>query len=163
MAAFLNSQVLLTDIQVFTPDFFYKLENVTIDKKALFILALGRQLRTFFLLLLLSSTAMKKPLLYSYPILQGGFIGTTMDLLLILYGLTGMGIYILLVLPHGIFYFLSYSILLVQKLKEGEEEKEAYIFLQKKKERRQKLFMALVLLVIGSITEAYCNLFILFH
>ena len=147
----LKTDSILLNPDVYSPDFFNKLKNITMDKRVIFFISLGKQLRNFLLIIFLSASVFRSFIIYAYTALQGFFIGSSLEMLMILYGISGIRIYSLLSMPQGFFYFLSYSILLIQVMKE------------KGRERKKKLFISFILLVIGSVMEAYCNLFALIY
>ena len=160
---FLNAKNILLDFNIYSPEFFNKLKNITVDKRAVFFIALGKQLRSFGLLLLLSTSVIGPFVFLAYTVFQGVAIGASLEILTIIYGISGIGIYSYLVLPQGIFYFLAYSILLVQGTKKKEKEEKTPLFSGGKNEKRKKIILSLFLLGIGALTEAYCNLFSLIY
>ena len=156
---FLNAGRPLTQIYVNVANLFYQLENISVDKNALLFITLGKHLRNYIFLIIIINSSVRLPIFLSYTALKGFFIGASIELLLITYGIMGMGMYALLVLPQGIFYFLGYSTLLVQGMKAGKRGEHNSLSYDKKN-RMRKLAIALLLITIGSVTEAYGNLFL---
>lgn len=150
---------LFPEFNIFSLEFFSELNNITMDSGVVFLLALGKRLRSFLLFLLLSSSP--AGLLYlSYFILSIGFsIGLALEVLLLNFGMTGAGIYLSIIFPQGIFYFLAYSILWMQEIKRRKEGERYFVMMNEKKEEKQKLIIALLLLLLGAVSEAYFNFF----
>ena len=91
-------------------EFMYQAADLNIDKRALFFLCFGRRLRAFFLLFLLAFSSVNFFSNILFFFLNGVYVGSVMELLTIRYGIQGSLMYLLFILPHGIFYatgFLS--------------------------------------------------------
>ena len=163
IVVFQNPQIMLQKKGLFTPDFFYRLKNITVDSRTLLLLSFWKRFQIFFLLWFLVTSSFARWCYGFYAFGTGFFIGRSLEVLILFYGLPGIGIYSLLVLPHGIFYFLSYSILLIQGMKKKKERQGTFLAERERREERKKIFMAMTLLAIGCFMEAYCNLFTLFY
>lgn len=148
--------------EIFSPDFFYRLKNVSIDSKALMFISLWKRFCVFFLLWFMVTSSFTPWCYGAYAWGMGFFTGRTMEILILYYGLTGIGIYSLLVLPHGFFYFLGYSILLIQGMNR-KKERGGFLETEERRERKKKILMAMVLLFFGCFLEGYCNLFTLIY
>jgi len=145
-------------------DFIYKIEELTIDKRALFFLCLEKRLRAFLLLFLLAFSSVNIFTNVLFFFLHGLYIGSVMELLVIRYGVQGFGMYASFVLPHGIFYFIGYLSLGCWCLK---MEKGACDERSDKKEKIQQfrnkgqLLLSFVSVLIGIMLESYVNSYFL--
>lgn len=151
---------LITD-GILNQDFIYKIEELTIDKRALFFLCMGKRLRAFFLLFLLAFSTVNVFANILFFFLSSLYVGSVIELLTIRYGMQGILMYLSLVLPQGIFYILGYLMLgcwCLNMEKSGEGK------IQKKKDKVQnfsdkgRLITAFIFVFIGIMLESYVNL-----
>lgn len=154
---------LITD-GILNLDYIYKIEELIIDKRALFFLCLEKRLRAFFLLFLLAFSSVNIFVNILFFFLHGLYIGSVMELLTVRYGIQGIGVYASLVLPQGIFYIVGFLVLgcwcwNMEKSPDGEQ--------RKKKDKVQqfadkgRLFTAFICVCIGIILESYVNIYFL--
>ena len=85
-------------------DCLWKIEQMTIDKRALVFLALGKRLRAFFVLWLFSLTPFRKPAAVLFFLLCGLSTGITAQLLAVRYRLWVLLLYPALLLPQILLY-----------------------------------------------------------
>ena len=151
---------LITD-GILNQDFIYKIEELTIDKRALFFLCMEKRLRAFFLLFLLVFSTVNVFANVLFFFLSSLYIGSVIELLTIRYGMQGILMYVSLVLPQGVFYILGYLMLgcWCLNMEKNEEGK-----IQKKKDKvrnvsdKGRLFTAFIFVFIGIMLESYANL-----
>ena len=96
---------------VLNVDFLREINNVYIDKRALFFLCLKERLGAFFIMMLMSSTIWNTIFVFSYLMLHGLATGCVVEVLIIRYGWSGVTIYLSAVLPYYILYAIGYLIL----------------------------------------------------
>lgn len=150
---------LITD-GILNQDYIYKIEKLTIDKRALFFLCMEKRLRAFFLLFLLAFSTVNIFANVLFFFLSSLYVGSVIELLTIQYGMQGIWMYLVLVLPQGIFYVLGYLTLGCWCL---NMEKSGDGKTQKKKDKVQnfkgkgKLITAFVFVFIGIMLESYVN------
>ena len=150
---------LITD-GVLNQDFIYKIEELIIDKRALFFLCLEKRLCAFFLLFLLAFSSVNVLVNILFFFLNSLYIGSIIELLVIRYGLQGILMYIAFVFPQGIFYIMGYLILgcwclKMEKNSSGEQRKKRSKVQQFAEEGR--VATAFVFVLIGIILESYIN------
>lgn len=158
--AFWKENWLIAD-GILNQDFICKMEEIIVNKRALFFLCLEKRLGAFFLLFLLAFSSVNVWTNLFFFLLNGFYIGSVMELLSVRYGMQGILMYIALVLPHGIFYVIGYLklgcwCLKIEKIVyEEQRKKEAKIrcFIN-----RGRLMMAFVCVLLGVILESYVNL-----
>lgn len=151
---------LITD-GILNQEYIYKIEELTIDKRALFFLCMGKRLRAFFLLFFLAFSTVNVFANVLFFFLSSLYVGSVIELLTIHYGMQGILMYLTLVLPQGLFYVLGYLTLgcwCLNMEKSGDEKT------LKKKDKVQKfkdkgrLITAFLFVFIGIILESYVNL-----
>ena len=151
---------LITD-GILNQDFIYKIDELTIDKRALFFLCMEKRLRAFFLLFLLAFSTVNIFTNVLFFFLSGLYVGSVIELLTIRYGMQGILMYVSLVLPQGVFYILGYLMLgcwCLNMEKSGEGK------IQKKKDKvrnisdKGRLITAFIFVFIGIMLESYVNL-----
>lgn len=151
---------------ILNQDFIYKIEDLNVDKRALFFLCLGKRLRAFFLLFLLAFSSVNVFSNIIYFFMSGLYIGSIMELFIIRYGMQGLLMYLSFVLPQGIFYIIGFLVLgcwCLGQERRGDERR-------KKKDKihtirdKGRLGISLVLIFVGIILECYVNskIFLLF-
>ena len=141
-------------------EFISGIENISIDKRALFFLCLGRRIRAFFLLLLLSFSSVNLFINCLFFFISGYYVGSIVELLAIRYGMQGIGMYITMIFPQGIFYALGFGMLGCWCL--NQENIQSNIKnkrVEKLKNIRHKnvLFLSFILIMTGIIIESYVN------
>lgn len=97
--------------QVLSSDFIYEINNLYVDKRALFFLCLKKRLCAFFIMLLLSTTIWNVAFVLLFFAFQGFAIGSIVEVLVIRYGWQGFGMYFLMVFPQCLCYLCGYFIL----------------------------------------------------
>lgn len=146
---------------ILNQNFIYKMEEIIINKRALFFLCMEKRLGAFFLLFLLAFSSVNAWVTLSFFFFYGLCGGSIVELLVIQYGIQGILMYVLLVLPQGIFYgggYLSLGCwcLKTEKSMNGEvRKKETKI---KHFANKGQVIMAFVMVLIGVILESYVNL-----
>lgn len=151
--------------EILNPEFIYDMENINVDKRALFFLCLGRRIRAFFLLLLLSFSSVNIFVNCIFFLISGFYVGSILEVLAIRYGMQGIGMYFTMIFPQGIFYILGFWVLGCWCL---NQEKIQSNIQNKKVEKlkniknRKALFISFFLIVTGIIIESYVNPKIIF-
>ena len=161
--AFWQENWLITD-GILKQEFIYKIEDLMIDKRALFFLCLEKRLSAFFLLFLLafSSVNVLNNMLFFF--LQGLCMGSIMELFTIRYGIQGIGMYASLAFPQGIFYFIGYLFLgcwclKMEKTINGEpNDKKGKV---QKLRNKGHLLLSFIFVFIGIMLESYVNSYFL--
>ena len=146
---------------ILNQDFISKIEELIIDKRALFFLCLEKRLCAFFLLFLLAFSTVNVLTNVLFFFLNGLYIGSILELLTIRYGMQGILMYIVFVLPQGIFYVMGYLVLGCWCLR-----LEGNTIGQKNKKRdkvcqfteKGRLVTAFFFVFIGIILESFVNL-----
>lgn len=164
--------------EILNQEFIYQIEDLNVDKRALFFLCLGKRLRAFFILFLLAFSTVNVFGNILFFSLNGLYVGSVMELFTIRYGMQGIMMYLSLILPHGIFYLIGFMILgcwclnleknsisvsdrKIEKISSASERK---IEKMRKVGDKGRLMTAFVFVIIGIILESYVNLelFLLF-
>jgi len=154
---------LITD-GILNQDYIYKIEELTIDKRALFFLCLEKRLRAFLLLFLLAFSSVNIFTNVLFFFLHGLYIGSVMELLVIRYGMQGFCMYASFILPQGIFYFIGYLSLGCWCLKmekgAGGERSDKKEKIQQFRNKGQ-LLLSFISVLIGIMLESYVNSYFL--
>lgn len=137
------------------PDFLWKIEQISVDKRALFFLTAGKRLSAFFLLWLLSYSLFGRAAVLGYFGYSGLCAGSVLELLMIKYGLKGLVFYFGLIFPQIIFYIPSYILVgnFCLKRANGSTGEGRTI----KKPFASGLWLGLGTLLIGIFLESYVN------
>lgn len=158
--AFWRENCLITD-GILNQDFICKMEEIIINKRALFFLCMEKRLGAFFLLFLLAFSTVNIGMNLLFFFLSGLYVGSIIEVLAIRYGIQGIFMYVLLVLPQGLFYVVGYLNLGCWCLK---LEKSIYGQQQKKQVKvrrfinKSQLILAFFFVLTGIILESYVNL-----
>ena len=158
--AFWQKNWLITE-GILNRDFISKIEELMIDKRALFFLCLEKRLCAFFLLFLLAFSSVNILTNVCFFFLNGLYIGSILEVLTIRYGMQGTFMYLLFVFPQGIFYTMGYLILgcwclsLVGNAKGQKNKKRDKVCQFAVKGR---LLIALFFVFIGIVLESFVNL-----
>ena len=154
---------LITD-GILNQEFMYKIEDVIIDKRALFFLCLEKRLGAFFLLFLLTFSTINIWINVGIFFLKGLYIGSVIELMTIRYGMKGIFMYMSFVFPQGIFYLMGYVILGCWCIKQEKtidgEQRSKKDKIQKVRDTGQ-LLAALIWVLVGVILESYVNIYFL--
>ena len=156
----------LIDEGILNQDFIYKIEDLNVDKRALFFLCMGKRLRAFFLLLLLAFSSVNVFSNIMYLFFSGLYIGSIMELFIIRYGMRGLLFYLSFALPHGIFYIIGFLILgcwCLGQERIGEERRRKKDKIRKIVDKG-RLSISFIFIIVGIILECYVNskIFLLF-
>lgn len=146
-------------------DFICRIRELSIDKRALFFLCLGKRLRAFFILFLLAFSSVNIFSNILFFALHGWYVGSVMELFAVRYGWQGIMMYLSLVLPQGILYVLGFVLL-------GcwcwNLENMATTVVNRKVEKMKKIkgvsrvIIALLFVFGGCVLESYLSLEIFF-
>ena len=158
--AFRQENCLITD-GILNQDFICKMEEIIINKRALFFLCMEKRLGAFFLLFLLAFSTVNVGMNLLFFFLNGLYMGSIMEVFAVRYGIQGILMYVSLVLPQGLFYVIGYLnlgcwCLKLEKSIYGEQQKK-----QVKVRRftnKSQLMLAFFLVLAGIILESYVNL-----
>lgn len=145
---------------VLEQEFVYKIEDLNIDKRALFFLCFGKRLRAFFILFLLAFSSINVFANIIFFLLSGLYIGSIMEVFTIRYGMQGIFMYLSFTLPQGIFYILGFLSLgcwcLNLEKTQGTTVDRKMEKLRKINDKR-RLVCSLVLILTGILLESYVN------
>ena len=145
---------------VLNQDFIYELKRLMIDERAVFFLCLGRRMRAFFLLFLLSFSSVNFWVTLSFFLLSGFCVGSILEVFAVQYGMQGIAMYFTMIFPQGLFYSLGFFILgcwcLNQEGREGHLKNQK---LEKVKKIRNKraVVISMIVTLLGIIMESYIN------
>lgn len=145
---------------IFNQNFMYRIENIDIDKRAYFFLCFAKRMKSFLLLFLLAFSSINFITNFIFFLVYGFSLGSMLELLVVRYGMQGMGIYLVMTLPQGIFYFCGFILLGCWCL---SMEKEASYLRDKKVEKirkiqnKRELTMAFFLIFSGVLLESFLN------
>lgn len=141
-------------------NFLIQVKEMTLDNRALFFLCLRKRLRFFLLLFLLAFSTVNILANGIFFLLQGFYIGAVMEIFLVRYGWQGLWVYLLLILPQGIFYGLGFFCLGCWCFR---MEQGVGVSIHKKigkLERirdKKKLFAAFCMVFVGILLESYVH------
>ncbi len=143
----------LTLIDRLEPDFLWKIEQIEVDKRALFFLTVGKRLGALFWFWLLSYSLFRVPLTLGFFFYHGICVGMIMELLSIRYQVRGLLFYLGMVLPHGLFYALGFGLSGVIFLKRRKDKT------LEGKERGKRISggIAWAAVLAGIFMESYIN------
>jgi len=141
-------------------EFVYQIEDLNINKRALFFLCMEKRLRAFFILFLLAFSTVNVFSNITFFFLHGLYIGSVMELFTIRYGIQGILVYLSMILPQGIFYipgFLSLGCwcLNMEKIQGNVSEKK--IGKLRKNMDKRRLGVAFMLVLTGILLESFVN------
>lgn len=145
---------------ILNSEFISDITELKIDKRALFFLCLGRRMRAFFLLFLLSFSSVNSWVNFAFFLLSGFFAGSVVEILTIRYGMQGIAMYFTMVFPQGLCYILGFLILGCWCLKRESIERslrERKIQKIRKIENKKAIIISCVLILAGIIIESYIN------
>lgn len=132
---------------VFSSDFLASYADVTVNSMLLWQYVLRTRVKDFLLLSVLGITALCRPTLIAYLLYIGACMGALISSAVMHFGMTGLVIYLVSVLPQYIFYGTALYFL--------------YKILYKRTARLTQvgivLSIALAVLLVGTYTEAYMN------
>ena len=141
-------------------DFVETIQSLSVDKRALFFLCLGKRLRAFFLLFLLSFSSVNVFCVLSYFWFCGFSIGSILELLIIRYGIQGVFLYLSFIVPQGVFYVLSTLVLGCWCLNgengiKGQRNRKIQKICHGKK--KKLLLLSLLMIFLGAYLESNIN------
>lgn len=145
---------------ILNSEFISDITELKIDKRALFFLCLGRRMRAFFLLFLLSFSSVNSWVNFAFFLLSGFFAGSVVEILTIRYGMQGIAMYFTMIFPQGLCYILGFLILGCWCLKRESIERslrERKIQKIRKIENKKAIIISCVLILAGIIIESYIN------
>lgn len=145
---------------ILNSEFISDITELKIDKRALFFLCLGKRMRAFFLLFLLSFSSVNSWVNFAFFLLSGFFAGSVVEILTIRYGMQGIAMYFTMIFPQGLCYILGFLILGCWCLKRESIERslrERKIQKIRKIENKKAIIISCVLILVGIIIESYIN------
>lgn len=147
--------------EIFSQIYMYKIEDMDIDKRACFILCFVKRMKSFLLLFLLAFSSINFITNTVFFFTYGFSFGCLMQLLVIRYGMQGMGIFFSMTLPHAFFYFLGFLSLGCWCL--GMENNERCLRNKKKEklreiQRKRNVVIAFLFIFSGVLFESFFNL-----
>lgn len=155
-----NQKNWFMDEGILNKEFIRKIDEVNIDKRALFFLCFGRRIRAFFLLFLLSFSTVNFVTILFFFLMAGIYVGSVMELLAVQYGMQGIMLYFTMILPQGVLYLIGFGILgcwclnqdrVQSSLKDRKREKIRNL------NHKKALVFSFVFIIIGIILESYVN------
>ena len=150
---------------ILNQEFIFDIENISVDKRALFFFCLGRRIHAFFLLLLLSFSSVNIFINCVFFVINGFCAGSILELLIIRYGIQGLGMYFTLIFPQGMFYVLGFGILgcwCIKQEKNISNIQNKKVGKIKNMKNKKALVLSFFLIMIGIIAESYVNPKIIF-
>ena len=145
---------------ILNEEFIYDTESLMIDKRALFFLCFGRRIRAFFLLFLLSFSSVNIFSSSFFFLVSGICTGSIMEMCAIRYGMQGIGMYVTMIFPQGIFYALGFGILgcwCLNQEKMQSSVKNRKIEKLRNIKNKKAVGVAFLLVLIGIVLESYVN------
>ena len=143
-------------------EFIYQIEHIDMDKRALLFLCMGKRIRAFLLLWILSYSTVNLFSTSAFFVLNGIYVGGIMEALAIRYGWKGFLLYMGMILPHGILYSVGFSLLGVWCLRAREENIRLGRMGKLETSQKELLFFSLGMVIGGIFLESYINPEILF-
>ena len=140
--------------QVLNADFIFEINNLYVDKRALFFLCLRKRLSAFFIMLLLSTSAWNVAIVLSFFVFQGFAVGSIVEVLIIQYGCQGIMLYFSTVFPQCICYSCGYFMLGYWCLNRGNHRSQMDL----NKMGFRKVFIAFVVNLLGIYLESVFSL-----
>jgi stage II sporulation protein M len=132
---------------IFNSNYLSEYADVSINSMLLWQYVIRARLRDFFILCLVGFTVFCRPVLLIYLLFLGICAGTLISAAVMHFGFMGLILYMVSVLPQYLFYgialYFTYKIL--------------YIRTAKMKNICLVLGIAMVLILLGTYTEAYLN------
>lgn len=141
-------------------EFISDIITLKIDKRALFFLCLGKRMRAFFLLFLLSFSSVNLGVNFAFFLLNAFYAGSVVEILTIRYGMQGIAMYFTMVCPQGLCYILGFLILGCWCLKRERikrSPRERKIQKIRKIENKKEVVVSWLLILVGIIIESYIN------
>ena len=145
---------------ILNSEFISDITELKIDKRALFFLCLGRRMRAFFLLFLLSFSSVNYLVNTVFFFISGFYVGTMMEILTVRYGMQGVAMYFTMIFPQGLFYMLGFWMLGCWCLKQENVEsslKNRKIQKITKIRNKRAVSVSWILVLTGIIVESYIN------
>ena len=145
---------------VLNREFISDITTLKIDKRALFFLCLGKRMRAFFLLFLLSFSSVNFWVNFAFFLLSAFYAGSVVEILTIRYGMQGIAMYFTMIFPQGLCYILGFLILGCWCLKRERIEsslRERKIQKIRKIENKKAVMVSWLLILAGIIIESYIN------
>lgn len=131
-------------------DFIHEMNNVYVDKRALFFLCMEKRLRAFFILIVMSASMWNGVIVFSFFAFSGFAAGSIIELLVIRYGWEGVTLYFSAVFPHGILYLLGYLLIGCWCLNREKERIQNAV----SDKKLGILFMAFLIILLGIYLES---------
>ena len=120
------------------------------NRKELFVQCLWRRGTVMFLLMLLTGTTMRLCVCCVLLIRMGMGCGVLLKLFYLWYGLKGMGLLIVAVFPHYLFYFMAYWLLYWNYEKNRLRARKNYL----------PVLVSVIVVITGICMESYVNPFL---
>lgn len=138
-------------------NFIAKINYIEIDKRALLFLCMGKRLRAFFLICLLSFSVVNVFSTSFFFVSSGIYIGSIMEILAIRYGVKGLLFYLAMTMPQGIFYVAGFAMLGVWCLKVEKIIENTGAKKQIRVNEKGQLFLSFGAIILGILLESYVN------
>ena len=120
------------------------------NRRELFLQCLWKRASVLFLIFLLTTTSMRVWVCRILLIWLGVVLGILLKLFYLWYGLSGMGLLIVAVLPHYVFYIMSYGLMFRNYEKNRLHVRRNYL----------PVFLAVIVVIMGIFAESYVNPFL---
>lgn len=155
MFPFLFEEKMIVESDILNQDFLLQFNHMEIDKRALLFLCIKKRLGAFFLVWMLSYSSVNKFFAGVLIFIKSIYVGSMMEILALRYGIKGLWMYLALVSPQGIFYFLGLWLLGIWCF---EKTARSYkkLYLSSERENR-KILIAFILTILGVALESYIN------
>lgn len=158
ITAFWQENWLICD-EILGQEFVCRIEDLSIDKRAYFLLCVGKRFRAFLLLFLLSFSSVNVFANVCFFFITGIYSGCMMEMFVIRYGVQGIFMYLSLVLPQAFFYIPGYFSLGCWCL--NRENIQGSIRDKKKEKIRhvnmKRIFYIIIFIIMGTILESFVN------
>lgn len=144
--------------EIISQELLGQIKNLTIDKRAVFFLCLGKRLRVFLVLFLLAFSKVNVFVNFLFFFLNGFYMGSVMEVFAVRYGMQGIAAYLSLTLPQGIFYIIGFMLLgcwclNLEKITISHKNMEKI----KKAGDRVRFIISFLMIFIGIVFESYVN------
>lgn len=144
-------------------DFFHRLNNITVNNNALFVLCLWKRLSCAFFLILLSYSILGKGVCLGFASFVAFSNGFLLEGLIVKYGVQGILIYLAAILPQGILYGTGYTLLLISCIHMNKVRKSERELMNERGMYKIRVGLAIIIIILGCIGEGYLNLYQVFR
>ena len=120
------------------------------NRRELFLQCLWKRASVVLLIFMLTATSMRVWVCRILLIWLGTFFGVLLKLFYLWYGLSGMGLLVVSVLPHYVFYIMSYGLMYWNFEKNRLRARRNYF----------PILLSVIVVIMGILAESYVNPFL---